>query len=90
MRAPRGASVEWAKGRDPVAPPPVQAGDESLGRSCGRMQTGGETAAPERYVRPEACEWNEGRIERSVLPLPVQAGGEPTAVAAGRCKPAVK
>jgi len=68
----------------------VQAADMPLGRSCRWMQTDGEIAGPERYVRPEACEWNEGRIERSVLPLPVQAGGEPTAVAAGRCKPAVK
>jgi hypothetical protein len=32
-----------------LAPPPVQAGDESLGRSCQGMQPGGEIAAPERY-----------------------------------------
>jgi predicted nucleotidyltransferase component of viral defense system len=36
-------------GGDPVAPSLVQASDASLGRSCRRMQTGGETAAPKRY-----------------------------------------
>jgi hypothetical protein len=43
-RAPRGAEMEWEE-----IPTTYAGKGESLGRSVRRMQTGGETAAPERY-----------------------------------------
>jgi hypothetical protein len=48
LSASRSVMMERANGRKSVAPPAIQVVGASLGRSCWRMQTSGETAGPKR------------------------------------------
>src|SRR5256885_5826206 len=54
------------------SPFPVQAGNESLGRSVRWMQAGGEIAGPESAPRKR----RDGMDEIKVVPQLIQMGGE--------------